>query len=214
MSRPTGYPGWASGVSGYVVEPTALQKAIGWQAGQAPPASYMNWLQGLGYQWIKFLDEQFTVVESGTVSLYSLTANGATGATIIASPAGTVRVQATGLGATGLPCPDYVPGTIGQAQVPYAMGYFQLGTTSPVFTWGFGVTSFFRTSTGTYQVVLARPLSSTQRQVTQLTIDGIGGSPNTVGVPAWLSTNQCEVLLRSSGALVDQAGFHFHVYSD
>jgi len=57
-ARPTGYPGWASGASGWVAEPAALQKATGWQPNQAPPAAYMNWLQSLAYSWIKYLDDQ------------------------------------------------------------------------------------------------------------------------------------------------------------
>lgn len=55
--RPTSYAGWASGPSGYVVEPSASQKALGWAVGQAPPASYLNFQENAGYQWRKYLDE-------------------------------------------------------------------------------------------------------------------------------------------------------------
>jgi hypothetical protein len=54
--RPTGYAAWASGVSGHIVEPSQSQKNTGWQAGQAPPASYQNWLDGLGYRWQAWTD--------------------------------------------------------------------------------------------------------------------------------------------------------------
>lgn len=67
--QPTGYAGWASGPSGSVriVEPTALEKAIGWQAGVSgatsfiggvPPSTYFNWIHNLNYQWQKYLNEK------------------------------------------------------------------------------------------------------------------------------------------------------------
>jgi hypothetical protein len=55
-TRPTGFPGWASGASGWVVEPTALKKALGWQPSEAPPAGYQNWLHALTHQWLTYLD--------------------------------------------------------------------------------------------------------------------------------------------------------------
>lgn len=57
--RPTCLPGWSSGGSGFVgaTEPIASQKATGWVTGQAPPASYMNFLQSLGYQWLSYFSD-------------------------------------------------------------------------------------------------------------------------------------------------------------
>lgn len=57
--RPSCLPAWASGVSGFVgaTEPIASQKATGWVTGTKPPASYFNWLNGLAYQWLGWLDQ-------------------------------------------------------------------------------------------------------------------------------------------------------------
>lgn len=56
MIQPTGYPGWASGPSGWWAEPTATKKALGWQPNEAPPSAYQNWLHKLTYDWITYLD--------------------------------------------------------------------------------------------------------------------------------------------------------------
>lgn len=57
VTQPTGYPAWASGPSGWIVEPLATVKAMGWQPGQAPPAGYENWLDNLTYNWIRYLHQ-------------------------------------------------------------------------------------------------------------------------------------------------------------
>jgi hypothetical protein len=221
-TRPTKYPEWASGTSGVAgqVEPTSTQKNMGWQAATAPPASYWNFLLGGGsgangyFKWIKYLDEQIVVVESGAVSVYSLTANGATGASLAAAPAGTVRVTATGGGATLLPCPTSIAGTIDTAHVPAVLAYFQCGLTSPTFTWGYGVTGFNRVSTGNYQVVVHPALTNNTRQVTMATADTVSAGLTDVRVAvAWTSANQCTVSILSGSAQIDKAGFHFMVYT-
>lgn len=56
--KPTKLPEWASGGTADVVEPTSGEKSLGWQAGQTPPAPYMNWLMGgdFGYYpWLQYV---------------------------------------------------------------------------------------------------------------------------------------------------------------
>jgi hypothetical protein len=54
MARPNLKPIWATG--GAIVEPSAGQKATGWQPGTKPPAQHANWLANYTYQWIEHFD--------------------------------------------------------------------------------------------------------------------------------------------------------------
>lgn len=57
ISQPTSYGGWASGVSGYAVEPIAADKAQGFLPTGIARAQYFNWLHGLAGGWHQFLNE-------------------------------------------------------------------------------------------------------------------------------------------------------------
>lgn len=53
-TRPTTLPEWATDAD-RTVEPSAGEKGTGWQAGYAPPARKMNWLDNNVYQWLAAL---------------------------------------------------------------------------------------------------------------------------------------------------------------
>lgn len=58
MSKPTELPRWATALlnPSDIVDPTSGKKDIGWQDGEMPPHSFMNWLFNLIYQWTVWLD--------------------------------------------------------------------------------------------------------------------------------------------------------------
>ncbi len=60
MAKPTKLPEWASGGSADVTEPSAGEKALGWEAGKTAPAGWMNWIQELVYDWFVWVDERFS----------------------------------------------------------------------------------------------------------------------------------------------------------
>lgn len=64
--RPTGIPRWAYSTASGIVQPTDAKQAVGWGAtgasGERPPAQYMNWLDNLAGEWLKYLAYE-TVVE-------------------------------------------------------------------------------------------------------------------------------------------------------
>lgn len=55
MGRPTGYPEWATSPTN-IAEPSAAKKLSGWGVNEAPPSSYVNWLQSLTNKWIKYFE--------------------------------------------------------------------------------------------------------------------------------------------------------------
>lgn len=57
MTRPAKFPEWASSGAN-VLEPSGGKKAEGWLGGEQPPAPIMNWLQKLGYDWLRYLDAE------------------------------------------------------------------------------------------------------------------------------------------------------------
>lgn len=52
-AKPGSVPQWAT--SGAAVTPSAGKQAIGWVAGERPPAQYLNWWQNLVYLWVLYL---------------------------------------------------------------------------------------------------------------------------------------------------------------
>jgi hypothetical protein len=62
MPRPTGFPDWAAGSPTAITEPTQAKKALGWVTAEEPPAQYMNWLQRLNADWLRYLSYE-TVVD-------------------------------------------------------------------------------------------------------------------------------------------------------
>lgn len=66
-SPPADLPRWADGASGHaasVTEPTELLKDTGWVGSNPPPAAVMNWLQNLAYQWIDWINDALTELDS------------------------------------------------------------------------------------------------------------------------------------------------------
>lgn len=57
MPKPAQTPEWAS--SGDKVEPTAGKKAAGYASNEKPAAQHFNWLFGLIYEWLLWLDSVF-----------------------------------------------------------------------------------------------------------------------------------------------------------
>lgn len=55
MARPTEVPTWATSGSADVDEPSAQRKALGWIAGQPPPAGQFNWWMNLVGSWLTWL---------------------------------------------------------------------------------------------------------------------------------------------------------------
>jgi hypothetical protein len=55
--RPTSYATWASGASGYVVEPTQTDKNLGMQPTGIARSSYVNWLWNNAGGWHQYLDQ-------------------------------------------------------------------------------------------------------------------------------------------------------------
>ena len=55
-SKPAALPRWATDVTAVISEPSSGAKDVGWTSAQSPPASWMNWLQNLAYQWCAWLD--------------------------------------------------------------------------------------------------------------------------------------------------------------
>lgn len=55
-NRPQTYLNWTDGAPSKVVQPPSNFSLTGWQASQAPPFQYMNWLFFLTDEWIKYLD--------------------------------------------------------------------------------------------------------------------------------------------------------------
>lgn len=53
-SRPSTYLNWTNGTAPNVIQPPSSLQMSGWQAGQAPPFEYMNWLFWLSDQWIQY----------------------------------------------------------------------------------------------------------------------------------------------------------------
>lgn len=58
MSKPVELPRWGTALlnPSDIVDPTSGKKDIGWQDGEMPPHSYMNWLFNLIYQWCSYLN--------------------------------------------------------------------------------------------------------------------------------------------------------------
>lgn len=59
-NRPQTYLDWTDGSPSKVVQPPSNFSLTGWQAGQAPPFQYMNFLFWLTDQWIQYLDPLVT----------------------------------------------------------------------------------------------------------------------------------------------------------
>lgn len=53
LNFPDVFPRWATDV-GRVLEPSSGVKDVGWQIDDVPPARWMNWLQNMAYEWIKY----------------------------------------------------------------------------------------------------------------------------------------------------------------
>jgi hypothetical protein len=71
--RPTGYPEWcSSGGASSIVEPTSTKKGVGWTIAEKPPAGYLNWLDNLQSQWIKYLGYDWIVDEDWNCSPFLL----------------------------------------------------------------------------------------------------------------------------------------------
>ena len=67
MAKPDKYPEWARedevdpvSTQPNVAEPPEEKKDSGWEREDLPPRQWLNWLQRLAGQWIKWLDEQVT----------------------------------------------------------------------------------------------------------------------------------------------------------
>lgn len=76
--RPTSYAGWASGPSGYVVEPIAADKAQGFLPTGIARSSYINWLLNVAYQWQQYLDKSKGIAHWGAGSAGDVLLTGAT----------------------------------------------------------------------------------------------------------------------------------------
>lgn len=61
-NKPISYLNWTDGAPSKVVQPPSNFSLQGWQAAQAPPFQYMNWLFWLTDQWIQYLDQ---IIETG-----------------------------------------------------------------------------------------------------------------------------------------------------
>lgn len=66
--RPTAYATWASGPSGYVVQPIQADANQGFLPTGIARSSYMNWLLGIGGQWQQYLDQAVAVGAFGDYS--------------------------------------------------------------------------------------------------------------------------------------------------
>lgn len=58
--RPTLLPEWASSPTN-ITEPPSASKASGWGINEAPPSSYMNWLQSTTHDWLKYLSYEWLI---------------------------------------------------------------------------------------------------------------------------------------------------------
>ena len=55
-TKPTKVPGWA--LTGTRTEPSAGKKNTGWLFEESPPYNFFNWLQGIGGDWLSWIDER------------------------------------------------------------------------------------------------------------------------------------------------------------
>jgi hypothetical protein len=56
VAKPTLYPDWAT--TGTRTAPSGAAQLSGWTPGQTAPAQIQNWLQGIGGDWLRWLDQQ------------------------------------------------------------------------------------------------------------------------------------------------------------
>lgn len=80
--KPSGYVGWCSTGATNVTEPIDSKKAVGWAGNEAPPSSYVNWIQQKQDQWIQYLDWRSSLtplVRDDFVVGDTITANGGNG---------------------------------------------------------------------------------------------------------------------------------------
>lgn len=108
--HPTKLPTWATDILADIVEPSDGEKELGWQSGDAPPASFFNYWQNLVYQHVAYLDGrdkgmeqlalgQFRLIpHSGTASDFR---GIATNETVAVAVGDSAAIQNTGITGAG-----------------------------------------------------------------------------------------------------------------
>lgn len=204
MVRPTSYAAWASGVSGYVTEPIAADKAQGFLPTGIARSSYMNWLLNAAGQWHGYLDERLDAVIGATLMLKGVVAGFTAGAGASVAP-GAMFVSATGMGATSSPSPVMARGVVMQEMLPLAMANVSAGGSLIA---GMGMIGASLSSAGNYSLRIQNPVPAPARAII------VGNTTPTIGqlTGAMSTTQLLFIATRNHTGAVTNLDFNVAVY--